>query len=108
MVAAHRKTAKLLVSLFFSSPSISPLQHRGNKKTANKKVVVLDCTTLVSHNSAAISICGRVDDDSSATSCSDIATFANQIQQTCNNGNPVRAGGMFTVSASKRVEVIHS
>ena len=68
----------------------------------------LDCTTLVSHNSAAISVCGGVDDDSSVTSCSDIAAFANQIQQTCNSGNPVRAGGMYTVSASKRVEVIHS
>lgn len=49
-----------------------------------------------------------MDDDDSATSCSDIAAFANQIQQTCKSGDPVRAGGMYTVSASKRVEVIHS
>ena len=73
-----------------------------------KRFPGLDCTTLVSHNSAAISVCGGKDDDSSTTSCSDIAAFANQIQQTCNSGNPIRAGGMFTVSASKRVEVIHS
>ncbi len=68
-----------------------------------------DCTTLVSHNSAAIAVCGGVDDDSSATSCEDIARFANEIQQTCKSkGGEVRAGGTYTISASKRVEVINS
>ena len=66
-----------------------------------------DCTTLVSHNSAAISVCGGVDNGAGSL-CSDLASFANQIQQTCNSGNPVRAGGTYTISASKRVEVIHS
>ena len=89
---------------------LHPHLHREKKQNnANEGVLRhLDCTTLVSHNSAAISVCGGVDDDSSATSCADIAAFANQIQQTCNSGNPVRAGGMYTVSPSKRVEVIHS
>lgn len=66
-----------------------------------------DCTTLVSHKSAAIPVCGGVDQGAGSL-CSDLAGFANQIQQTCKSGNPVRAGGMYTISASKRVEVIHS
>lgn len=65
-----------------------------------------DCTTLVSHNSAAISVCGGEDDDGSALSCVDVANYANQIQQTCQSNG--LAGGTYTVSASKRVEVIHS
>ncbi|MCJ1462816.1 hypothetical protein MMC07_001419 [Pseudocyphellaria aurata] len=69
-----------------------------------------DCTTLVKHKGAAISVCGEVDDGGSALSCEDVANFANQIQQACLNGpgdDPnTRTGGTYTVSPSKRVEVI--
>ncbi|KAL6716085.1 hypothetical protein ACLMJK_005651 [Lecanora helva] len=65
-----------------------------------------DCTTLVSHNSAAISICGGTDPEDGGTSCADIAGYANQIQQDCLSDG--RAGGTYTLSASQRVEVIHS
>ena len=104
-MTAPRPMVKLLVSLSIFIPILTEKTNQdANEGVPNH----LDCTTLVSHNSAAISVCGGVDDDTSVTSCSDIAAFANQIQQTCNSGNPVRAGGMFTISASKRVEVIHS
>ena len=65
-----------------------------------------DCTTLVKHNSAAISICGGKDDEGKGTLCSDVANFANDIQQEClNNG---RSGGQYVISPSLRVEVINS
>ena len=70
--------------------------------------VLLECTTLVHQKSPAISVCGGVDNDQSATARSDIAAFANQIQQTYNDGVIESAGSMYTFSASKRVKVIHS
>lgn len=85
-----------------------------NKRTFRKTLPTLspDCTTLVTQGEAAISVCGGTDDDSSALSCADVANFANQIQQTCLNGPPgdanTRTGGTFTVSPSKRVEVINT
>ncbi|KAK0515357.1 hypothetical protein JMJ35_002736 [Cladonia borealis] len=69
-----------------------------------------DCTTVVSSGTASIAICGGVDDGSSAISCSDVANYADEIQQTCLNGAPndpnTRTGGTYTISASKRVEVV--
>ncbi|MCJ1280066.1 hypothetical protein MMC21_007891 [Puttea exsequens] len=60
-----------------------------------------DCTTLVTKNSAGISICGGTEDTSK---CMDIANYANDIQQEClSNG---KAGGQYQISASLRVEVI--
>ncbi|KAL9070133.1 MAG: hypothetical protein Q9161_005085 [Pseudevernia consocians] len=71
-----------------------------------------DCTTLAKSGDAAVSICGIKDTDSSAISCSDVAGYANQIQQTCLNGDPgnpkTLTGGTYTVSPSKRVEVINT
>ncbi|KAF2147579.1 uncharacterized protein K452DRAFT_354931 [Aplosporella prunicola CBS 121167] len=59
------------------------------------------CTTLVSHNAAAISMCGTP----SATQCTDVAAMANEIQQTClSNG---RAGGQYRRGLYV-IEVIHS
>lgn len=40
-----------------------------------------DCTTLVSHNSAAISICGGTDEEGEGHDCTEVAQFASQIQQ---------------------------
>lgn len=65
-----------------------------------------DCTTLVSHNSAAISVCGGKDSGNSAIHCADVASFAMQIQDVCADAG--RSGGTYSISASKRVEVIHS
>ena len=73
---------------------------------------ISDCTTLAKSGSAAISICGGKESGSSATSCADVANFANQIQQTCMNGDPsnpkTRVGGTYTISPSERVEVINT
>jgi hypothetical protein len=63
------------------------------------------CTTLVSHNSAAISICGGLDD---TTNCQDVAKYANIIQQQCLNTGLERSGGQYVISPSLRVEVISS
>ncbi|KAM0803717.1 hypothetical protein BDR22DRAFT_839699 [Usnea florida] len=65
-----------------------------------------DCTTLVSHNSAAISICGGTDPHDGGAECVVLAGYADQIQQACGNNGLV--GGTYTISASQRVEVIHS
>lgn len=68
----------------------------------------VECTTVVSHAGASIAVCGGVDNNESVLFCTDVAGFADQIQQTClvtdglANG---RTGGTFTVSASKRVIV---
>ena len=65
-----------------------------------------DCTTLRKKNSAAVGVCGEEDDDDTALTCKEIANYANQVQQTCvRNG---KIGGMFTVSASKRIIVFNS
>lgn len=65
-----------------------------------------DCTTLVSHDSAAIIVCGAKDSGNSAIDCVDVASFAMQIQDDCASAG--RSGGTYSISASKRVEVIHS
>ena len=65
-----------------------------------------DCTTLVQHNSAAISICGAVDAEGTGTNCYDVANYANDIQQECLDTGLGRAGGQYIISASLRVEVI--
>jgi hypothetical protein len=66
-----------------------------------------DCTTLASQDSAAISICGSVD---TGTTCTDVIKFANQIQQTCQQGagEDNLVGGTYTINGGLRVEVIHS
>ena len=89
--------AKTQESLIFS-PSVHAHWAKGSLSA--------DCTTLVSHNSAAIAVCGAKDDQASVTSCSDLAGFADLIQQTCKSGEPIRAGGTYQISASKKVEVI--
>ena len=60
------------------------------------------------HGSAAITVCGGSEGEDGGSLCSDLAGFANQIQQTCKNGPGPDAlvGGTYTISASKRVEVI--
>lgn len=65
-----------------------------------------DCTTLVNHGSAAISVCGEVDKDGEGTNCHDVAKYANDIQQECLDTGLGRAGGQYVISASLRVEVI--
>ena len=74
--------------------------------SGNANFLSLDCTTLAKSGSAAISICGGKDD----ISCADVAGFADQIQQTCLNGDPgnpqTRTGGTYTINPSVRVEVI--
>lgn len=67
-----------------------------------------DCTTLVKHNSAAISICGGVDAKGTGTNCHDVAGYADDIQQACLNTGLGRAGGQYVISPSLRVEVINS
>ncbi len=44
-----------------------------------------DCTTLVKHNSAAISICGGMNAEGTSINCHDVAKYANDIQQKCLN-----------------------
>lgn len=65
-----------------------------------------DCTTLVSHKGAAISICGGTDPEDEGMDCATVAGYANQIQQACLSDG--RAGGTYTIGPSQRVEVIHS
>ncbi|KAF2142296.1 uncharacterized protein K452DRAFT_331973 [Aplosporella prunicola CBS 121167] len=68
------------------------------------------CTTLVSHKSAAISLCG----DAASLSCKGIASVANDIQQACLSDG--KAGGWVSGSYTAAdgstpdywVEVIHS
>ena len=84
---------------FFRFPGLLKIM---SSKAAN--YIRSDCTTLAKSGSAAISICGGEDDDSSQTTCADVAGFANQIQQTCLSGNLV--GGTYTISPATRVEVI--
>lgn len=67
-----------------------------------------DCTTLVKHNSAAISICGGMDAEGTGTNCHDVAKYANDIQQECLNTGLGRSGGQYVISPSLRVEVINS
>ena len=52
--------------------------------------------------SAAISICGGQE----AESCTDVANYASQIQQTCLSGDLV--GGTYQINAGTRVEVINA
>ena len=61
-----------------------------------------DCTTLVSHNAAAISICGGSTD----LTCDQVADFADQIQQACLSID--RAGGQYELGGGAVVEVISS
>lgn len=104
-VSAIKVTVKPLVSLFYYFTTLTALPHAQINTHA-------DCTTLVKHGDASISVCGGVDDDKSASLCSDLAGFANQIQQTCMSGASgsaeTFAGGTYTISPSKRVEVINS
>ena len=76
----------------------------------NGKLTSQDYTTVASSGTASIAICGGVDDGSIAISCSDVANYADEIQQIYLNGAPndpnTRTGGTYTISASKRVEVI--
>ena len=67
-----------------------------------------DCTTLVKHKSAAISICGAVDAEGTGTDCHDVARYANDIQQECLDTGLGRAGGQYVISPGLRVEVINS
>ncbi|KAK7744745.1 hypothetical protein SLS62_010047 [Diatrype stigma] len=84
---------------------INELKGRGGA-CPNTNGEASDCTTLVSHNSGAIGVCGEVDNDSTQLTCEEVANYGNQIQQTClSNG---KAGGQFTVSAGKRVILFHS
>lgn len=66
------------------------------------------CTTLVTQDSAAISICGGTDDEGTGHKCSEVADYANQIQQICKVANLDKAGGTYTINVSQRVEVINS
>jgi hypothetical protein len=67
----------------------------------------LDCTTLASQDSAAIAICGSTN---TGTTCTDVLNYANQIQQTCQQGpgGDFLAGGTYNIDRGLRVEVIHS
>ena len=67
-----------------------------------------DCTTLVKHKSAAISICGGKDAEGQGTNCHDVANYANDIQQECLDTTLERAGGQYVISPSLRVEVINT
>jgi hypothetical protein len=67
----------------------------------------LECTTLASQDSAAIAICGSTN---TGTTCTDVLKFANNIQQTCQQGagGDNLVGGTYTINGGLRVEVIHS
>lgn len=95
MLSARTRTAKLPVCLRNFSYALD-LTHTD-----------LECTTLAEQNSAAISICGST---FTGTSCADVTNFANQIQQTCQEGagGDNLAGGTYTINGGLRVVVIHS
>ena len=67
-----------------------------------------DCTTLLKHNSAAISICGATDAKGEGTNCQVVANYANDIQQECLDSGLGRSGGQYDISAGLRVEIIHA
>lgn len=60
----------------------------------------------MSKEEAAISICGGKDSKSSALTCEEVAQFAMAIQDNCVSGD--RVGGTNELSASRRIEIIHS
>ena len=61
-----------------------------------------DCSTVVSHATAALSVCGS----KAQISCADVANYATQVQQQCDTNQKV--GGTYQVNAGLRVEVINS
>lgn len=67
-----------------------------------------DCTTLVKHETAAISVCGGVDAEDKGTSCRDVANYAKDIQTQCLKSGLGKSGGQYVISPSLRVEVINS
>ncbi|KAI8631825.1 hypothetical protein F5Y19DRAFT_376967 [Xylariaceae sp. FL1651] len=85
--------------------TINELKGRGGN-CANSNGEASDCTTVVTQDSGAIGVCGEKDDESSTLTCEQVADYATQVQTTClKNG---KAGGTFTVSASKRIIVFNS
>ncbi|KAI0388161.1 hypothetical protein F5Y04DRAFT_287024 [Hypomontagnella monticulosa] len=77
-----------------------------SEKCPNTNGQASECTTLVSHNSGAIGVCGEEDDANSALTCQQVAQYANEVQQDClANG---KAGGTYTVNPGKRIIVMHS
>ncbi|KAI2627701.1 hypothetical protein GGR54DRAFT_636827 [Hypoxylon sp. NC1633] len=62
-----------------------------------------DCTTLLSHKSASIGVCGEEDDDDTQLSCEKNAEYVTEVQNTCLSVG--RVGGMLTVDAAKRIIV---
>ncbi|KAF2141241.1 uncharacterized protein K452DRAFT_309030 [Aplosporella prunicola CBS 121167] len=84
---------------------INELHGLGNRLCSNGNQLGSKCDTLVSHNEAAIAICGGP--ALQAVYCPDVASMANAIQQKCLSSDG-RAGGKFLHEKGYTVEVIHS
>ena len=87
-------------------PQVSTTVSLKHEVNQTRLMLATECTTIASHKSAAIAICGDTDDDDSALTCEDVAARATKLQQTCLGDGVV--GGTFTVSPSKEIQIIHS
>ncbi|KAI1755918.1 hypothetical protein F4782DRAFT_538309 [Xylaria castorea] len=82
---------------------INELKGKGGDDCSNTNGEASDCTTLVTQKGGAIGICGETN---TGITCSEVADYANQVQQTClSNG---KVGGTFTINAGSRVIVFAS
>lgn len=90
--------------------AINELKGKGDIMCYQENGAASMCTTVVTQGSAAIAVCGGVDDDSSVISCMQVAQYAVDIQDYCkiDDNGVTRVGGTYTVSASKRVIVDHA
>ncbi|KAF2136616.1 uncharacterized protein K452DRAFT_362426 [Aplosporella prunicola CBS 121167] len=65
------------------------------------------CRQLVKHSDAQIKICGASDGiKSMGYPCTDIATYANAIQQQCLDNDSQTSGGTYQIDDDQWIEVV--
>lgn len=103
------QTSNVSLSLVNIINVINELKGRGlNELCSQTNREASKCITLVTQDSAAIFICGGIDEESAGRKCSKVVDLANQIQQICKNDGLDKAEGTYTINASQRVKVINS